>query len=141
MDIVRKILPKRFLWTPHSPQPTMWPLLDACGMQPGIRPQPQSPLFEKLSAEIRLALYQAALANFGGFMHICKNWTPKKGKKLRQVAHFCCIDMDSPYPTWQHTCYGERQVTTDRGTTGFRYRPVTETDDKLLSLLLTCRLM
>jgi hypothetical protein len=75
-------------------------------------------------------------------LHIIKN-LPKKSKKKearREIAHFWCQEMGSPYPTWQHSsCYGER--VTHHARSHWDERETTETDDKMLSLLLTCRIV
>lgn len=114
-----------------------------------MNPQSHCLLFAVLSAELRIPVYRAALTDPYRFLHICKNlhdrfpdhiMSKKKKAKQRPAAHFWCIDMESPFPTWQHECYqdGNRKKP---GEAGVAWRPITETGDKLLSLLLTCRLM
>jgi hypothetical protein len=128
-----------FRRTKGWPPSAAWPLQDAFPM-PIMNPQLQSPLFGKLSAELRILIYQYVLGDPERYMHICFNMRQTEfDKRVRPVAHFRCIDMDSPFPTWQHACFGQTLKDTPH------YFPVqrviTETDDKLLALLLTCRLM
>jgi hypothetical protein len=134
--------------TDVSPKyPPAWPLCSDDHPKPRINPQTQSPLFTVLSAELRIQVYQAVLTDPPRFLHIIKNRFParhglqklKKKVPERRVAHYWCTDMESPYPTWQHVCYGESLDPTSPIPRTFHRRPITETNDKLLSLLQTCR--
>ncbi|KAF2877038.1 hypothetical protein BDV95DRAFT_137646 [Massariosphaeria phaeospora] len=111
------------------PTPTAWPLRPD-GPAPAICDQLQSPLYGKLSAELRLLIYGLALGDPTRLLHICKN-TWRRHRRV-PVAHYRCTDTDSPFPTWQHTCF---DVICNRR------RAATPTEDKLLALLLTCRLV
>ncbi|KAF2675794.1 hypothetical protein K458DRAFT_197252 [Lentithecium fluviatile CBS 122367] len=122
-------------FNPRPRWPRAWPLNDGCA-RPEIQTQQQCPLFAKLSAEIRVLLYRAALTDPSRFLHICRNRVELE--PTRPAAHFWCIDMDSPYPTWQHKCYGE-SLELRLTQTAFCRRSITETNDKMLSLLLACR--
>lgn len=124
--------------------PPAWPLHDEQHGKPAISAQEQCPLFQKLSAELRILIYEAALTDRGRLLHMCANQRYgrlRKGKHaVRSVAHVWCVDQGSPFPTWQHTCYGESREITEHQSV-FCPRPITTTDDKLLSLLKTCRLV
>lgn len=98
--------------------------------------QLQCPLFEKLSAELRLFIYEFVLGDHTRLLHICKNLDSR-----RSVAHYRCTDTDSPYPTWQHACFGEERIVVPGKYSSLHSRANTETDDNLISLLLTCRRM
>jgi hypothetical protein len=149
---MRKYLTQRFRQPEHRPEPEpvefdprpmwprAWPLNDGCA-RPEIHNQQQSLLFENLSAEIRLNLYRAVLTDPSRFLHICRNihWNDAIGA-TRPVAHFWCIDMNSPHPTWQHKCYGDSRLHIPNRTF-FYPSQVTETNDQMLSLLLSCRRM
>jgi hypothetical protein len=106
-----------------------WPLCDPELGRPKIYPQAASPLFGKLSVELRILIYRAVLTEPTRFLHIIKHLPQpeKKHRPRRPMAHYWCDNMDLPFPTFQHhTCYhGDK----------------TETNDNLLSVLLTCRAM
>jgi hypothetical protein len=106
-----------------------------------ITAQKECPLFSKLSAELRILIYEAVLTDRSRFLHICMNRRQRKAKRrVRPVAHFWCTDQDSPFPTWQHACFGESVKPLEQ-MMAFCFRPITTTDDHLLSLLLSCRLV
>jgi hypothetical protein len=120
-----------------SPIPA-WPLQVEREV-PEIMNQVQSPLFGKLSAELRIPIYSAVLGDPERFLHICLN---KKDKKRRRLAHWRCTNLESPHPTWQHSCFGEERVLSPSGTfITIQHRAVTTTEDQLLALLLSCRRM
>ncbi|KAF2653175.1 hypothetical protein K491DRAFT_680773 [Lophiostoma macrostomum CBS 122681] len=123
----------------RHPEPTYhpaWPLCDEEISRPDMEPQHGSPLFGTLSAELRIMIYRAVLTDASRFLHICLNRRDGVRRRVRSVAHYWCVDMESQFPKWQHTCYGEKF-----SPPGQEFRPITETDDKLLSLLLTCRII
>jgi hypothetical protein len=127
----------------HSPYPPAWPLSDASHARPQMNSQQNCPLFKQLSGELRAMIYQAVLTNPQRFLHIIRNVLrqAKRKSNQRRVAHYWCEDMASPFPTWQHSCYGESVHVEPGKYTLFCPRSITETSDGLLSLLLTCRLM
>ena len=113
-----------------------WPLHRGDVARPKLNPQRACPLFKELSAELRLIIYHAVLAKPDRFLHIRTGQHCRpRWKKRRRIAHYWCIDKDSPFPTWQHLCYDDGE--------GANSRPphIADTDDNLLSLLLSCRLM
>ena len=115
--------------------PPAWPLQEKRG-GPKIRSQHQSPLFGKLSPELRNIVYTDVLGDPNRFLHICLNIQ----KKCRRVAHWRCTDMESPYPTLQHCCFGQEVPIKNEGRACNVYpRVITLTDDQLLALLLSCR--
>jgi hypothetical protein len=115
-----------------------WPLQDECDV-PEMMDQLQSPLFGNLSAELRILIYSAVLSDPERFLHICLNW---KKKKCRPMAHWRCTDLESPFPTWQHNCFGENPLFDKEGKFyNVRFRQVTTTNDQLIALLLSCRRM
>ncbi|KAF1999856.1 hypothetical protein P154DRAFT_522939 [Amniculicola lignicola CBS 123094] len=127
----------------HPPS-SAWPLQDAFPPPP-MSHQEQSPLFAQLCIEIRLLIYEAVLGDPQRYMHIRSNIRHRRKQKKqkrpeRTVAHFRCTDMESPFPTWQHKCFGE-EWRVDPGRWSGVAIARTETDDKLLALLLTCRLI
>ncbi|KAF2751434.1 hypothetical protein M011DRAFT_114312 [Sporormia fimetaria CBS 119925] len=81
-------------------------------------------------------IYQADLSDPSHFLHIIRNYPELP---VRLAAHYWCDDMDSPYPTWQHGCYGESRP--GGPWTMFYPRTVTVTEDRMLALLLSCRRM
>jgi hypothetical protein len=115
--------------------PSTWPLQDDCTVKPKIRMQQKSLLFTKLSAELRILIYQAALGDPHRFLHICESTKQKR----QSVSHYHCTDIESPYPTWQHSCYSDIPANLVFGV--LMVQPTVKTKDKLLALLLTCRLM
>jgi hypothetical protein len=123
----------------HSMPTPAWPLQHECDT-PEMLDQLQSPLFGRLSAELRVSIYEAVLGDPERFLHICLN---KKNKKMRRVAHWQCTEMDSPFPTWQHYCFGGEPSLDEEGrpTGRLKFRPITITDDQLLAILLSCRIM
>ena len=130
----------RSAFKPQSPYPPAWPLYGDQHAKPEMNAQNECPLFGKLSTELRILIYEATLIDRGRLLHICTNSFSRRRKAkdaVRRNAHFWCIDQESPFPTWQHACYGEIQHPTGK----FTCRRITRTDDQLLSLLLTCRLM
>ncbi|KAF2688149.1 hypothetical protein K458DRAFT_385719 [Lentithecium fluviatile CBS 122367] len=119
------------------PIPTpAWPLQDECDA-PEIMEQLQSPLFGTLSVELRILIYSAVLGDPGRFLHICLN---RKKKKCRPMAHWRCTDLESPFPTWQHYCFGEKPSFDKEGKCcNVHPRQITTTDDQLIALLLSCQ--
>ncbi|KAF2867469.1 hypothetical protein BDV95DRAFT_180536 [Massariosphaeria phaeospora] len=106
-----------------------------------INAQQECPLFSKLSAELRIPIYEAVLTDRDRLLHICMNRREGKEKRtVRPVAHIWCTDQESPFPPWQHACFGE-SVEDLAYETVFCSRSTTTTDDQLLSLLLSCRLV
>ncbi|KAF2492917.1 hypothetical protein BU16DRAFT_564219 [Lophium mytilinum] len=94
--------------------------------------QAQSPLFGKrFPAELRIAIYEAVLGDPVRLMHIVPH---EDGSK--RVGHRRCIELDCPYPTWQHKCFGKYE-----DERGMHHRRTPQTHDKLLSLLVSCRLI
>jgi hypothetical protein len=132
---------------PQSPYPPSWPLQGEHHAKPETNAQSTCPLYGKLSAELRILIYQAVLTDPGRLLHVCINRIIQEKRKkkdiVRAVAHRFCTEMDSPYPKWQHLCYGgdieyhEGLMITPYHTRSF----TTKSGDQLLSLLLTCRLM
>jgi hypothetical protein len=56
------------------------------------------------------------------------------------MAHWRCTDLESPFPTWQHHCFGEKPLFNKEGKVyNVRTRQITITDDQLIALLLSCR--
>jgi hypothetical protein len=112
-------------------------------LQAGSRPdlprgspiaQKQCDLFGKLSAEVRLLIYEAALADADRLLHFL-HATPTRGRP-KKLGHWRCDGLDSPYLTWQHPCFGLWIEP------GVQYtRNASHTNSDLMSLLLTCRLM
>jgi hypothetical protein len=129
---------------PSYKYPLAWPLCEVEFGRPEPDPQAACPLFNKLSAELRVSVYQAVLTDPHRFLHIIKK-LPRRAKRKRarrEVAHFWCVDMESPFPTFQHdACYGEYRGHNLPCLPFSGSRPITETDNKLLSLLLTCRIV
>lgn len=80
--------------------PAAWPLLEDTTARPPINPQSQSPLFSRLTPELRRLIYVLAIGDVYRFTHIYPD--PDNPARL---THSRCTDMDSPYPTWQHTCF------------------------------------
>lgn len=113
-----------------------WPLLplDAMFSRPKVLDQLQSPLFGKLSAELRVQIYRYVIEaeDQGQFMHVFRD----TGGRQR-LAHRCCRDMDSLFPTWQHSCFGEWD---DEDGEAYRVTETT-TKDSMLYILLSCRRM
>lgn len=96
--------------------------------------QLQSPLFSTgFSAELRILIYEAVLGDPVRPMHIVPY---EDGSK--RVGHYRCEDMGSPYPTWQHKCFG---IWHDEVRRARCYRPMPYTNDEMLAFLLSCRLM
>lgn len=125
------------------PASAAWPLQESFS-PPRMNNQLQPLLFGKLTPEIRISIYKAALGCPVRYLYICKNdlsWEVTYGHKFRTVAHFRCMDTDSPYPAWQHVCFGEESSGDNGSLHTSRTRPLTATRDKLIALLLTCRLM
>jgi hypothetical protein len=95
--------------------------------------QTQSILFSVLSEDVRLLIYEAALSDPAQLLHIVSY----RGKeKRRTMGHWHCVDAQSPFPTWQHSCHGIYEV---EG--GIRHRSEPRSNSNLLPLLLTCRIM
>jgi hypothetical protein len=95
--------------------------------------QRQCVLFNALSSEIRLLVYEAALSDPVRLLHV----VPYRGEQKRQaMGHWRCVDEESPYPTWQHTCFGIWL-----GEKGKHHRKEPRSSDNLVSLLLACRLV
>ncbi|KAF1848130.1 uncharacterized protein K460DRAFT_68263 [Cucurbitaria berberidis CBS 394.84] len=96
--------------------------------------QRQCAVFNTLSAELRLLIYHAALADSRRLLHFL-HVTPYKGEP-RPMGHWRCEDRDSPYPIWQHRCFGCWAEDNTRW-----HRKASHTNSDLISLLLTCRLI
>jgi len=103
-----------------------------------VNPQLGSPLVAKLSTEIRFMIFEYVLPDPTRLLHVYRT----KKKNYRPIAHSWCTDMDSPLPKWQHPCFGKGQVNTS-----YRHDPrpnssglpFLTSNDKLLSLVLSCR--
>jgi hypothetical protein len=95
--------------------------------------QTRCAFFVRLSAEIRLIIYEAVLSDPDRLLHIVSY----RGR-LHQpgLGHWHCEDAESLFPTWQHTCYGMRA---EEG--GMSWRKEPRSNSNLMSLPLTCRLM
>jgi len=96
--------------------------------------QKQCVLFGRLSAEVRLLIYEEVLADPQRLLHFL-HVTYGIGRPYK-LGHWRCVDKDSPYVTWQHTCFGvwsEGDVQ--------HIRPACHTNSDLISLLLACRIM
>jgi hypothetical protein len=121
--------------------PPAWPLHDEQCAKPDMHAQTASLLFGKLSAELRISIYESVLTDPERFLHICQNHRKRNTRHSeRAVAHHWCTDRDSPFPTWQHACFGEHTYNNAQMKV-FASRPITTTNDQLLSLLLSCRRM
>jgi hypothetical protein len=120
---------------PDVPFAPAWPLQDAKVPKAPTNPQLHSPLFGKLSTELRLIIYEAVLTDPTRFLHICQ--TKGDTSSRRQIAHVWCTDTHSRFPTWQHSCFGDIM----RNGTNPSHVRITQTDDKLLSPLFSCRAM
>ncbi|KAF1836064.1 hypothetical protein BDW02DRAFT_567395 [Decorospora gaudefroyi] len=96
--------------------------------------QKQCDLFEKLSTEIRLLIYEAVLTDPDRPLHFL-HVTPLRGRP-KKLGHWRCEESDSPYLMWQHSCFG----LWDKGSTRV-IRHASHTNSDLLSLLLACRLI
>jgi hypothetical protein len=91
-------------------------------------------LFEKLSTELRLLIYEEVLADPDRLLHFL-HINPLGGRP-KKLGHWRCEDPHSKSLTWQHACFGmwiegESQC----------IREASYTNSDLISLLLTCRLM
>jgi hypothetical protein len=95
--------------------------------------QRQCVLFDVLSTDVRLLIYEAALSDPYLLLHVVSYRGVKKRKGL---GHWRCVDAESPFPTWQHKCFGIWA-----GKTGRTSRQEPRSSDNLVSLLLACRLM
>ena len=94
--------------------------------------QHQSPIFGRLSAELRLTIYEFAFGDPTRFMHTFQD----RGGK-RRIAHRRCQDSESLYPTWQHSCFGKwAEEDGEMYSLG-----TTITEDSMLSFLISCRRM
>jgi hypothetical protein len=96
--------------------------------------QKQCALFGKLSAEVRLLIYEEVVADPQRLLHFL-HVTYAVGRPDK-LGHWRCVDMDSPFVTWQHVCFG---VWTEGEVQYIRHACHTNSD--LISLLLACRLM
>ena len=96
--------------------------------------QEQCILFAKLSVELRLLIYHAALADPHRLLHFL-HVTPYESDPAK-TGHWRCEDVDSTYPIWQHRCFG----CWVEGDTRYQ-RNASYTNSDLISLLLTCRSM
>jgi hypothetical protein len=95
--------------------------------------QRQCTLFNVLSADVRLLIYEAVLSDSGRLLHV----TFYNGNQKRKgMGHWRCSDEESPHPTWQHKCFGI-WVTGNRG----HRRKEPRSDSNLVSLLLACRIV
>ncbi|KAF2117948.1 hypothetical protein BDV96DRAFT_406594 [Lophiotrema nucula] len=97
-----------------------------------VEPQDKCLLIAKLPKELRLLIYEAVLVEQDRPMHI----VPHDDSSGR-VGHKRCTDRASEAPVWQHQCYGRWA---EPGI-GIVHLPFPPSDDQLLSLPLTCRLM
>jgi hypothetical protein len=98
-----------------------------------VQSQSQSTLFSLLSKDVRLLNYEASLADPSRLLHIVRY----RGK-LRQngMGHWHCMDEKSPYPTWQHSCFG-----ISGGSHRRKHRLEPRSNSNLVPLLLVCRLV
>ncbi|KAF1836062.1 hypothetical protein BDW02DRAFT_567394 [Decorospora gaudefroyi] len=96
--------------------------------------QKQCALFEKLSIEIRLLIYEAVLTDPDRPLHFL-HVTPTRGRP-KKLGHWRCEEKDSPYLMWQHSCFGLWVEGSSQLTRNASY-----TNSDLLSLLLACRLI
>jgi hypothetical protein len=134
--------PESAIWPPSA----AWPLQDTVHMRE-VHDQLQSSLFKHLSSELRNSVYQTALSDLDRFLHICANKLEEFEKQSRQrqrrggrrVAHWRCTNRESPFPTWQHKCFGEEEISVPGKDSAIVERWVTTSDDMLISLLLSCR--
>jgi hypothetical protein len=98
-----------------------------------IHTQRKCLLFQLLSADVRLLIHEAILTTPGRLLHI----VPYRGtNKKRGMGHWHCVDELSPYPTWQHRCFGSWEEE-DR----ICHRKEPRSNSNLVSWLLTCRLV
>ena len=96
--------------------------------------QKQCVLFGKLSAEVRLLIYEEVLADPQRLLHVL-HVTPIGGRPAK-LGHWRCETPRSESMVWQHACFG----LWNEGE--FQHvRDAYYTNGDLLSLLLTCRLM
>ncbi|KAF2826894.1 hypothetical protein CC86DRAFT_406137 [Ophiobolus disseminans] len=96
--------------------------------------QKQSRLFNLVSADVRLLIYEAVLADPDRMLHIVSY----RGNRHRPcMGHWQCDDAESPLPTWQHSCYGI--WTPESGGTYRRREP--RSNSNLVSMLLACRVV
>ncbi len=96
--------------------------------------QKQCLLFGKLSAEVRLLIYEEVLADPHRLLHFL-HVTPLGGRP-KKLGHWRCENPNSQSLTWQHACFG---LWTE-GESQY-IRDASYTNGDLISLLLTCRLM
>jgi hypothetical protein len=95
--------------------------------------QRQCTLFNVLSADVRMLIYEAVLSDPGRLLHV----TFYNGAQKRKgMGHWRCVDEESPYPTWQHKCFGLWV----EGNRGHRRREP-RSNSNLVSLLLACRIV
>jgi hypothetical protein len=97
-----------------------------------VHDQSQSIVFDKLSAEIRLLIYEAVLTDPTRLLHI------SFFSKSEGMRHWRCEDVDSPFPLWQHRCFG---IYNNSDNSGRHHRTESRSNDNLVNLLLTCRRM
>jgi hypothetical protein len=95
--------------------------------------QRQCTLFNVLSADVRLLIYEAVLSDPFRLLHVVSYRGVEKRKGL---GHWRCCDEESPFPTWQHACFGIWA-----GKRGRQTRMEPRSNDNLVSFLLACRLM
>ncbi|KAI4943120.1 hypothetical protein J4E86_010067 [Alternaria arbusti] len=129
-------------WQRKKPEPTT-PFTP--GRDPSLITRPELPrdepldqkqcvLFQKLSAEMRLLIYEEVLADPQRLLHAL-HVTPIGGRPAK-LGHWRCETPQSESLVWQHACFG----LWNEGE--FQHvRDAYYTNGDLLSLLLTCRLM
>lgn len=122
---LRKKKPKREL--PGSPEPP-----EPYRMAGPAHGQEQSLLFSLLSLDIRLLIYEVVFST-NQLLHITP-WRGSTQPDRIQLGHWHCVDAQSPFPTWQHTCYG---IYIEEGAYNHRIQPRSDSD--LLPFLLACR--
>jgi hypothetical protein len=134
---IRKLLPKKptvATATPSTPTEEVQPVPRPNLPRNSPLAQKQCILFDKLSAEVRLLIYEAALADPDCLLHFL-HITPLMGRS-RTLGHWRCDNVECPYLTWQYKSFdvwqgGAVRVTWD----------ASHTNGDLISLLMTCRQM
>ncbi|KAF2648166.1 hypothetical protein K491DRAFT_257429 [Lophiostoma macrostomum CBS 122681] len=122
----------------------------ALSIRPRTYSQHQSPLFRKLSGELRNSVYEYALGSPSCLMHIIPTGAETQDElATTSFGHRRCDDHGSKslwpnysehpgYPTWQHTCFGQWSKVNDGRAGGGRHH-ATASNDGLISLVFNCR--
>jgi hypothetical protein len=108
--------------------------------------QEQSLLFSNLSLDTRLLIYEAAFS-IDRLLHIVWNHgiclgtigNRRRGQRIYGLGgmdYWHCIEPDSPFPTWQHVCYGVYKAEDGRG---YYTRNHSRSNSDLVLLLSVCR--